>query len=75
MSWGGYAPAPWSKVMLSGRGNTCVQFATSLSAKVPCDAPKTLSPGLNGHPLGIGESAAIFPANSEPRMKGSGGWF
>lgn len=46
-----------------------------LSAYAPWAEPKTRCPGLYGHPDGIGELAAIRPANSAPRVNGNGGWF
>lgn len=37
---------------------------THLSAKDPCEAPKTLVlPGTKLHPFGMGEEAEILPAN------------
>lgn len=53
--------------MLPGSGCRFFQLAATFSAYAPWDAPKTRSPGLNGQPGGMGESAATFPANSEPR--------
>ena len=61
--------------MLSGNGTMCFQLAATLSANDPWAYPNTLSPGLKGHPFGIGESEEIFPAYSDPRTNGKGGWF
>ena len=60
--------------MLSGSDTRACQFTATFSANAPCAAPNTLSPGLNGHPSGIGESAAIRPASSLPSTNGRGGW-
>lgn len=68
-------PAPWSYDMLSGKGTMSCHGAATLSAYAPWPDPNTRSPGLKGHPGGIGELAETRPANSAPNVNGNGGWF
>ncbi len=66
------SPAPASKLMSSGSGNTRSGLSTAVSAMAPpiIVKPSTRSPVFTGAPCGAERTT---PANSAPRVKGSSG--